>query len=253
MTTSTPREEFDGHELRMSLWEHLNELRSRLVKAFLALIVGVVLALAVTEPAFNYLIAPFREIVGQDRINVLEPTGALIAYLRVSLLLGAILSIPVITYQVLMFILPGLTTKEKGVLLASLPVITALFLVGVAFSWFGLVPPALDFLANFQRDLFEIEWTADAYTGFVTALLFWMGVAFQTPLIFFVLSLLGLVEAGPLIRQWRIAIVAAAAAAAVITPTVDPVNMFLVMAPLLVLYVISIILVFFGSRRFRGS
>lgn len=246
-------EELDGHELRMSLWEHLNELRQRLVKAFLALVVGIVLALLVTEVVFNYLMVPYRNIVGADRLGALGPTDALISYLRVSLLVGAIIAIPVITYQILMFILPGLTNKERRIVLLSLPVITLLFLIGVGFAWFVLIPPALDFLANFQSDLFEVEWTGDAYIGFVTALLFWMGVAFQTPLIFFVLSIMGLVEPGPLARQWRVAIVGSAVAAALITPTIDPVNMFLVMGPLMVLYVISIILVYFGSRRFSRA
>ncbi len=243
----------DGQELRMSLWEHLAELRTRLTRAVLALIAGVLLALVITEQTFLYLLGPYRAIVGPDNINVLDPTEALISYLRVSLLLGAILAMPVITYQLLMFIIPGLTRKERRILLTALPAITALFLIGVSFAWFVLIPPALDFLANFYTNIFQVEWTSDAYVGFITALLFWMGAAFQTPLIFFVLSLLGQVTPGPLIRNWRIAVVGAAAASALITPTVDPVNMFLVMAPLLVLYLISVVLVFFGSRRFNAT
>jgi len=124
-----------------------------------------------------------------------------------------------------------------------------------------MVPPAIDFLQNFQNDLLKAEWTADQYLGFITALIFWMGVAFETPLVFFVLSLVGMVTAGVLIRNWRIAVVGASVAAAVITPTVDPVNMALVIAPLLVLYVLSIlvlyvlsiVLVYFGARFNRGE
>src|SRR5690606_3533943 len=124
------------------------------------------------------------------------------------------------------------------VVLMALPAITLLFAVGALFSWFVLIPPALDFLANFQSDVFIVEWTADGYLGFVTSLVFWMGVAFETPLVFFVLALLGFVTPRALIKNWRIAIVGAAVAAAIITPTVDPVNMFLVVAPLLALYVL---------------
>src|SRR5690606_24683741 len=116
------------------------------------------------------------------------------------------------------------------------------------FAWYLLIPPALDFLANFQSQIFMVEWTADGYLGFVTSLLFWMGVAFETPLVFFVISVLGFVTARTLLNNWRIAIVGASIAAAMITPTIDPVNMFLVMAPLLTLYLLSILLVVVGSR-----
>jgi sec-independent protein translocase protein TatC len=163
-------------------------------------------------------------------------------------MVGAILAIPIITYEILMFILPGLTRKEKHMVLAALPAVTGLFLTGIAFAWFVLIPPALGFLEGFQPTLFKPEWTADLYLGFVTSLVFWMGVAFQTPLIFFVVSLLGMVTAGALTKNWRIAIVGSAVAAALITPTVDPVNMLLVMGPLLTLYLLSILLVMIGKR-----
>jgi sec-independent protein translocase protein TatC len=133
-------------------------------------------------------------------------------------------------------------------LLMSLPAVTGLFLLGVLFSWFILIPPALGFLESFAPNLFKPEWTAELYLGFVTSLIFWMGVAFETPLVFFVLALLGLVSAGMLLKNWRIAVVGSAIAAAIITPTVDPVNMFLVMGPLLTLYSLSIFLVALGRR-----
>jgi sec-independent protein translocase protein TatC len=191
----------------------------------------------------EFLQAPYGE-----RFILLDPTGGVIQYFRVSLLVGAIISIPVMTYQILAFILPGLTKKEKRLLILSIPPITVLFLIGVAFAWFILIPPALGFLIGFQPTLFQPQWTADNYLGFVTSLLFWMGVAFETPLIFFVLSVLGFVTPRPLIRNWRIAIVGSAVAAAIITPTVDPVNLILVMGPLLALYLLSIFLVSIGMR-----
>jgi len=145
-------------------------------------------------------------------------------------------------------VLPGLTKRETRYLMFSIPPVTVLFLIGVLFAWFILIPPALSFLVNFQPDIFQAQWTADHYLGFVTALLFWMGVAFETPLIFFVLSILGFVTPRPLIKNWRIAVIGSAIAAAVITPTVDPVNMMLVMGPLMALYLLSIGLVSIGMR-----
>lgn len=238
----------DGEGARMGFFDHLDELRQRLFKAVIALVLGTLVGVAVAAPVLEFLNQPY----GRPFI-VLDPTGSVVQYFRVALLVGAILSIPVSTYQVLMFIVPGLTSKEKRILLYSIPPVTLLFLVGVAFAWFILIPPALNFLEGFQEQLFRAEWSADRYLGFVTSLLFWMGVAFETPLVFFVLSILGIVTARPLIQNWRIAIVGASIAAAVITPTVDPVNMLLVIAPLLALYVLSIFLVYVGSRLNRAE
>lgn len=265
-------DEDDGHGARMGFFEHLDELRARLVRAAIALVIGTAIGLAVSGPALEYLRMPYCQVValndaaaaGEEvsldtvqidlekcRFQTLGPTGGVVAYFRVSLTLGAIIAIPVITYELLMFIFPGLTRKEKRVVMLSLPAVTLLFLIGTAFSWFILMPPALGFLEGFQQNLFRSEWTADLYLSFVTALIFWMGVAFETPLVFFVLGLLGLVEARVLLRNWRVAVVGAAVAAALITPTIDPVNMALVMGPLLVLYTLSIFLVFIARRMSR--
>jgi sec-independent protein translocase protein TatC len=233
----------------MSLLEHLDELRGRLFKAAVALVIGTVLGALVASPVLEFLKQPY----GDQPFTALGPTDSVVSYFRVSLLVGGIIAIPMITYQLMMFILPGLTPKERRLLLTALPAITLLFLVGVAFTWFLLIPPAINFFAGFQPELFANFWTADRYLGFVTALLFWMGVAFETPLVFFVVSLLGMITASALIRNWRIAVVGAAVAAALITPTIDPVNMFLVMGPLLTLYALSILLVSIGSRINRAG
>jgi len=238
----------DGHEAVMGFFDHLNELRSRLTKAVLALVIGTSIGALFGAQILIFLKQPYAE-----RFTALGPTDSVVAYFRVSLLAGAILSIPIITYQLLMFILPGLTKRERRFVVSSLPAITILFLIGAIFAWVILIPPALNFLSTFQSDIFKAEWTADLYLSFVTALVFWMGVAFETPLVMFILSLINMVNAGVLIRNWRIAIIGAAVAAALITPTVDPVNMALVIVPLLALYVLSIGLVMIGSRINRAQ
>ena len=243
----------DGHELRMGFFEHLDELRQRLTRAVLSLVVGTVVGVFFTDRALMLLQEPYCSIpsVNNCELIILDPTGNILIYFKVALMVGGILSIPMVTYQLLMFVLPGLTRRERRYVLLSIPATTALFVIGVFFAWRILMPPALGFLSEFQAQIFEPEWTADGYISFVTSLLFWMGVAFQTPLIFFLISLLGLVSARTLVKQWRIAIVGASIAAALITPTIDPVNMFLVMAPLLTLYALSIVLVYIG-RKFSG-
>lgn len=246
--TLPPTETSEDAELRMSLMEHLEELRNRFFKIAVALVIGTAIGSLFASPVLEFLKQPY----GDQPFTALGPTDSIVSYFRVCLMLGAIVSIPMVTYQIIMFVLPGLTRKERAMILTALPAITLLFLVGIVFTWYVLIPPAINFFAGFQPELFQNFWTADSYLGFVTALLFWMGVAFETPLIFFIVSILGLVTAPVLIKNWRIAVIGAAVAAALITPTVDPVNMMLVMGPLLTLYVLSILLVFIGARINRG-
>ena len=103
-----------------------------------------------------------------------------------------------------------------------------------------MVPAALGFLQDFESEIFRAQWTAERYIAFLTSLLFWIGVAFEMPVVVFVLARLGIVGPQPLLRNWRLAVVLICIAAAMITPTVDPFNMLLVIAPLLVLYLLSI-------------
>lgn len=243
----------DDEQLRMGILEHLAELRQRLLRSFIALAVGVGVGILLAEPVLEILLQPYRDINPEEarRLLVLGPTGAVVNYFRVALLVGGVIAVPAITYQIMMFVLPGLTKRERRYVLMTLPAISALFVVGILFAWYILMPPAMAFLESFQSDIFRAEWAANEYLSFVTAILFWMGVAFELPLVLFVLSLLGVVRAGALMRHWRVAIVLSAVAAAIITPTVDPVNMFLVMGPLVALYGISIILVLFGQRLTR--
>mgnify|MGYP005847775661 FL=1 len=219
----------------LTLLDHLNELRSRLMRAMAALAVGVLLAVVFTERLLKYLITPYG-----TELQVLGPTESVVIYFRVALLAGAIFAMPYITLQLFLFIAPGLTRREKRWIYLALPATTGLFLVGVAFAWFIMVPAALGFLQDFQSEVFRAEWTADRYIAFLTSILFWIGVAFELPVVVFVLARLGVLGPGPLIRNWRLAVVLMTIIAALITPTVDPFNMLLVIAPLIVLYLISI-------------
>jgi sec-independent protein translocase protein TatC len=249
MTTKTVTPAQDPSQ--MSLWDHLTELRNRVFWAFGAICIGTVVGFFVAGDVLNIIREPYCRVVelpANCELVVLDPTGSVFEYLRIALLVGGVLAIPVLTYQLLMFILPGLTSREKRYILLSLPAITLLFAVGVGFAWGIFLPPALGFLEGFGSATFRAEWSAELYISFVTSLLFWFGVAFEMPLVFFVISLLGLVTPQPMIKNWRFAIVGSAIASAFITPTIDPMNMALVIVPLLGLYVLSIILVWIGSK-----
>lgn len=222
---------------QMSLLEHLEELRDRLVVS--AIVVGVTSAIAAifTPWILELLISPYGQ-----RLQIISPTEGIAVYFRVALTGGLILSMPVLVYQFLMFILPGLEENEKRYVFWGVPAATVLFLVGVAFAWFILVPTAIGFLSTFLPDIFATEWRSREYIPFVTSLVFWIGLSFETPLIIFIMSKLKIVTPQFLIKQWRFAVVIIAIAAAMITPTPDPFNMALVMLPLFGLYGFSILL-----------
>jgi len=227
----------DNGEAAMSILEHLRELRSRLLKATVALAVTTLLTSYFAGDIIKFLIQPYG-----NRLQTLGPTENVITYFRVALLSGAALAMPVIVYQILGFVIPGLTRAERRWLYISVPFTTLLFVIGILFAWLVMVPSAVGFLANFRQDLFLNEWTANEYISFVVSIAFWIGVSFQTPLVTFILAKVGLVTPGFLARNWRFAVVVIAVLAAVITPTVDPFNMALLMLPLLGLYVLSIVL-----------
>jgi len=227
----------DADDTPQTLFEHLTELRRRLFRAIIALVLGVLVSAVFTGSILRYLIRPYGET-----LQVLGPTESVVMYFRVALLAGAMFAMPYITLQLFLFIAPGLSRKEKRWIYLALPATTSLFLIGVAFAWFIMVPAALGFLQDFESEIFKAEWTADRYIAFLTSLLFWIGVAFEMPVVVFVLARLGILGPQPLIRNWRLAVVLITVAAAFITPTVDPFNMLLVIAPLLVLYVLSIAL-----------
>ncbi len=227
----------------MSILEHLRELRGRLLKAAVALAIATVFTSIFAGDIIAFLIVPYG-----NKLQTLGPTENVITYFRVALLSGAAIAMPVIVYQLLAFVLPGLTSAEQRWIYISVPFTAVLFIAGIAFAWFVMVPAAIDFLANFRNDIFLNEWTAREYISFVVSISFWIGVAFQTPLITFILAKVGVVTPEFLIRNWRIAIVIVAVIAAFITPTVDPFNMALLMVPLLVLYLLSIGLAVLATR-----
>jgi len=223
----------------MTLLGHLEELRDRLVKSAAAILVTTVIATIFTPQILEILIAPYGQ-----KLQVLGPTEGITIYFKVALTAGLVLAMPVLIYQFLMFILPGLETREKRYVYWGVPVAFGLFLIGVAFAWFILLPSAISFLSNWQTDIFIQTWQSQMYIPFVTSLLFWIGLSFETPLLIFIMAKLKLVTPGFLLKQWRFAVVIIAIAAAMITPTVDPFNMALVMLPLIVLYGVSILLAY---------
>ena len=221
----------------MSLWQHIRELRGRLFKGLIALIVGTIISTLLGNKIIVLLAYP---IGGVDKLSSIDVTENVTVFMKVSLLSGFILALPVIIYQVIAFIVPGLTSKERRSIYIAIPSALLLFIAGVLFAFLVMLPVAIPFLVDFLG--IPTQPRLSNYFSFVTSLLFWIGISFETPLFVYVLAKFHVVSAGALIRQWRIAIVVIAIIAAVVTPTPDPINMGLLMIPLTVLYALSILL-----------
>jgi len=233
----------DGQGAVMGFFEHLEELRMRLFRALLGLAVGIVISVVIANPVIAYLATS-----SGIQLQAISPTETITVFFRVTLMMGGIFASPLITYQLLMFIVPGLTLKERRWVVLSIPAITFMFAFGVVFTWFVLVPAYNWFLVGFQSNVIKAAWTADNYFGFVTSVLFWHGVAFETPVVFFVLGKLGVVTAQRMMRYWRHAAVAAAAFAGFIAPTYDPLTMIVITLILFALYMFSVGLVAISAR-----
>jgi len=231
----------------LPLLQHLEELRRRLFRALVALVITTALSFTLVEPLMDYLTGP---IGGRAALVSIEVTENIAIFMRVSLLGGIALGLPVVVYEAIAFILPGLTPGERRWLLFSVPLATLLFLSGVAFTWFVMLPVAVPFLTSFLGITTQVR--PSNYFGFITSLMFWIGVSFEMPLAAMILARLNLITARQLARGWRYAIVGIALVASAITPTVDPVNMGLVMLPLMALYGVSILLAALARRGRRG-
>jgi sec-independent protein translocase protein TatC len=230
----------------MSLMEHLKELRVRLMWIIGTMIVGTVFALFFAEPIIQFIIQPLTNIGVTPQ--AIGPTDTIGVWFKVCFTAGASIAMPVIVYQVIAFVSPGLYPHEKRVLLMTLPGIMVLFILGAAFAFYLLIPAAVDFLQGFLGSVIRQDWTIERYIGFITRLVFWMGVSFETPLIVAFLARAGLITGPKLLHFWRHSIVIAAIVAAAITPTVDPVNMTIVMGPLIILYFLSVGLAYLVYR-----
>jgi sec-independent protein translocase protein TatC len=234
-------------ETSMPLLQHLNELRQRLFKAFFAVILMTAISFIYAGQMIDFLARP---IGGSKALVSIEVTENIAIFMRVAMLGGIILSMPVIVYQLLRFLLPGLKANEKGWLLAIVPMASLLFIAGVAFTWFIMIPSAVPFLIHFLGITTQVR--PLNYFEFITTLMFWIGICFELPLVMMFLAKMKLVSAKQLAAGWRYAVVAIAIVAAAVTPTVDPVNMGLVMAPLMGLYIISVALAAIVRRDRNG-
>ncbi|HEC23991.1 MAG TPA: twin-arginine translocase subunit TatC, partial [Chloroflexi bacterium] len=224
-----------------SILPHVIELRERLLKSLIAIIVSSILSAAITQQIIIVLAEPVGGLEALQAIRVTEPFGI---FFRVSITLGIILASPYVIAQLWIFIAAGLKPSERRVFYFLFPFAAFLFIAGVAFAYLAMLPVAVPFLINFMG--INATPTLEDYLKFVTNVLLWVGISFEMPLVIFGLAKLKIVNAKMLAENWRIALVLIAVLAAVVTPTPDPINMGIVAAPLFVLYLLSIVLALFA-------
>ncbi len=220
-----------------SLLEHIEELRQRLLRALVALAVGVVISALFTNQLLEWLARP---VGGLEKLEAIEVTENLGVFMQVALLGGVLLAMPVIVYQVWRFVTPGLYPHEKRYVYFLAPAATLLFVAGAAFAYFVMLPTAVPALLGFAP--IPTRPRPANYISFVTNLMVWVGISFEMPLFIFFLAKVGLVSPRDLLRNWRVAVFLIALLAALVTPTGDPINMGLVMIPLVVLYGLSVLM-----------
>jgi sec-independent protein translocase protein TatC len=278
--TDTIGDALQSREALTATWlgiaEHLQALRQHLFRSVIALAITTAVCFTFAQRLMSVLAVPLGQDVqeqmlaairlpplqalnvlvrlgdeGIQGLQVIEPTESIGVFMRVSLLAGVAFAMPWIAMELYLFIAPGLMPRSRVLLLIIIPTATVLFLIGLAFTYFVMLPAAIPFLHNFGG--FRAAWRPSAYFALVTNLMFWIGLAFQMPLIIYALAAAGLVRADQLASQWRLAIVLIAILAAAVTPTVDPVNMGLVMLPMILLYFLSLLAAAVAQPRKRSA
>jgi sec-independent protein translocase protein TatC len=221
----------------MTVLEHLDELRKRLIMVGFFTLVGVVIAIPLVGRIIDLLIRP----AGVD-MYALRPTETFSVYMSVVLVTGAALAMPGIVYEALRFVLPALHTAERRYVFMAVPAVSVAFFLGLAFGWAVVIPAAVRFLLGFGGESIRPLWSVQEYLSFVSTFLFWVGLSFETPIVVFFLAKLGVVNVQQLTRFRKFALVGAFLVAAMITPTPDPLNQSLVALPIYLLYELGILL-----------
>lgn len=240
----------DGFSNPGSILPHLIALRKHIFRAVIGFVIMTAIAFVFVQDIMDWVAAPIGGIQELQAIEVTEPIGVV---MRVALLSGFTGSLPYIALELVLFAAPGLSRRARIIGVFSIPLIVAFFVGGMLFAYYIMLDPALDVLLNFMG--IATLPRPSSYIKFVTNLMFWIGVSFEFPLVAYVLAAMRILKPEALRDNWRIAIIAISILAAMVTPTVDPINMSIVMVPLIVLYGLGIIMAFLavGGKRRRAK
>ena len=219
-------------DVEMSIFDHLEELRERIFYALGAVLVGVIVCFV-----FVNRIVELLEIPAQGaKFLQLSPGEYFFVSVKVAGYSGLLIASPFILYQIIQFVLPGLTRRERRLLGPIVLGSSVLFFAGIGFAYIALIPAALNFFISYGADVVEQLWSIDRYFEFVLLLLFSTGIAFQIPVVQFLLGLLGIVSAKQMLSGWRYVLLGAVVLGAVLTPSTDPITQSLLAGAVLGLY-----------------
>nr|CAD5985202.1 Sec-independent protein translocase protein TatC [Planktothrix pseudagardhii] len=219
-------------EVEMSLFDHLEELRQRIFYSLIAVFIAIIGCFTVVNPIVQLLQRPASGI----KFVQLAPGEYFFVSLKVAGYSGLVVATPFILYQITMFVLPGLTRKERRLLVPALLGSSVLFLLGLSFAYVALIPAALNFFINYGADVVEQFFSIEKYFEFVLVLLFCTGIAFQIPVIQAILGALKIVSSEQMLSGWRYVILGGAVLGAVLTPSTDPLTQSLLAGAVLGLY-----------------
>ena len=239
-SSATPTQELP----KMSLLQHLEELRKRIIISVLAVIGGFLGCWWKADVIYGYMQRPITKVLTAHHMDPLlvytAPTEPFNIYMKVGLIAGIFVASPVVLYQLWLFISPGLFRNEKRYVLPFMFSTVLLFLAGGAFGYFMVYPAALKFLIEYSGTQFRPLITVTEYTDLFLTIMLGLGIVFEMPIVIFFLALMGIVDAGWLWRNLRYSILVIFIIAAIVTPTTDILNMCIFAAPMIVLYLFSI-------------
>ncbi len=239
-----------GDQHRMTVIDHLGELRRRVVVSIAAIVVGMIVAFIEKEWVFGIIKRPLLNMEGVNTdLVTFSPTEPFMTVLKVSIYAGMLLALPIVLWQIWAFIMPALYERERKSVVPYVFFTTALFVGGVAFAYYAVLPVGLSFLIGYGGDIFLQQLRASEYIGFVSMFLLAFGAVFEMPAVMLLLTSAEIIDHHTLRRVRKYAIVAIAVAAMVLTPSQDPVSMLLMMGPLAALYEIGILMSRVSGRK----
>ena len=248
----------DGPDDRMTLTQHLSELRTRIIRSVLAVIVGIIINLAFYDQILRFMRRPYEQLCknnpklqGHCELQFLGPLEGFSTRLSICTYGGIILALPVILWQVWRFIVPALHKNEKQYAVPFILSSIILFLMGAAVAYLTLTP-ALDFLISWAGNDIQANFQVSKYVSLFGLMLAAFGITFEFPVLLVFLQLVGVLTPQILIKQWRYAIVIIAVIAAVITPSGDPYSMLAMSIPMWIFYFIAVIIGRIAQKRKRA-
>jgi sec-independent protein translocase protein TatC len=255
--TAFPPRQSEEPGARMSFFEHLVELRKRIISSLIAIGIGMVVGLSVSKPGLVYITRPMTEALKRNHLDpylyFTHPAGYVMLYINFGLYLGIALAMPWVLYQIWLFVAPGLYKHERKAVASFIGSAMVLFLCGVAFGYFVMLPQVLTFVVEFSNTGPIKPWIdINEYFSLILIVLLGLGVIFELPVVVFILSLFGIVTPKFLLKNFRYAMLIITLVAAIVTPTPDATTMLIFMAPMIVLYFIGVFVSYMVLRRKRA-